>query len=46
MYIYYLMEISSQERLKKSLHESAAISNTLFFTIFNAAVEKPGEPST
>ncbi len=40
------MDMSSQDRLKYSFLESAAISTTLFLTILKAHKEKPGEPST
>jgi len=40
------MDMSSQDRLKKSFCDDCSISSTLFFTIFNAAQEKPGDPST
>ncbi len=39
------MDMSSHDRLKYSFRESAATSSTLFFTIWSAGKEKPGEPS-
>jgi hypothetical protein len=46
LYISYLMDMSSQDKLKYSFLESAANSTTLFLTILSAAKENPGDPST
>ena len=42
----YLMDMSSHDKLKNSFLDCWCISATLFLTIFNAALEKPGDPST
>jgi hypothetical protein len=40
IYKIYPMDMSSQEILRNSFQESAAISRTIFFTICKAATEK------
>ena len=41
-----LIDISSQDKLRKIFLDLLSISATFLLTIFNAALEKPGDPST